>query len=69
MLVTGSSNIAEDIFAFTKPRGIQVIATGNSHNPLVDQADESYSVNTRDIKSRKTLCKEAKIDGIFAGGN
>lgn len=69
LLVTGGSNIAKDIFAFTKPRGIQVIATGNSHNPLMDQADECYSVNTQDVEALKTLCREAKIDGVFAGGN
>ena len=69
MLVTGGSNFAEDLFAYTKANGIKVITTGNSHNQIMDMADEVFEYNTSDYEQMLWLVKNHNIDGIFAGGN
>ena len=69
LLVTGGANFADDIFEFTRAKGIVVVTTGTTHNRIMELADEVYSVDTSNYEELLKLAEEKRIDGIFAGGN
>ena len=70
LLLAGGTNCIREILEYARENGIILAAAGNIGNTVLKKAaDEQYDVDTSDVDAMAKLVKEAKIDGIFAGGN
>lgn len=70
LLLAGGTNCIREIREYARDNGIVLIAAGNiGYTALKQYADEQYDVDTSDVEAMAKLVKDARIDGIFAGGN
>ena len=70
LLLAGGTNCIREILEFARENGIVLIAAGNIGDTALKRcADEQYDVDTSDVDAMVKFGKEARIDGIFAGGN
>lgn len=70
LLVLGGSRISCEIVHHAKAMGITTGVTDwytLENSPVKQEADEAYSVSTRDIDGIVTLLKEKKFDGLITG--
>ena len=72
LLLLGGSNSTEDILRFARENGVTLIATAPARygrTPLKAIAAECYDADAADEQALAQLIRQARIDGIFPGGN
>lgn len=70
LLYLGTDIAFRDVIAYAKEIGVHTVVTGyytTEQDPIKLLADEAWQIDVKDIDKLEQKCREAQIDGVFAG--